>query len=112
MALQMLHSGNNTYARISSGDDGYTDVSDVMVDTQGYVDPQATLQVFRVTGSEDIEDVLNSDNPLEKYELYSIAFVKDDTLVQPNGKVTVYLPIPEGMTGDTCHVFRQETDGT
>lgn len=55
--------------------------------------------------------MLDSNNPLEIHELYNICFVKDDTLVQPNGKVMVQIPIPQGMKGNTCKVYRQETNG-
>ena len=75
------------------------------------MDPEATLQVFRISTDDTIEVVLDSEDPLQKYEIYNICFVKDDKLVQPNGKVKVYVPIPEGMDGNTCKIYRQEADG-
>lgn len=41
-----------------------------------------------------------------------ISLVKDSTKVQPNGEVTVKIPLPEGMNSEICKVYREETDGT
>ena len=113
MAAQMSRSLDNTYATVySSIDEGFINPYGVFVDTNGNVDSEAVLQVFKVSDSDSLEIVLNSDNPLEKYELYHICFVKDDELVGPSGKVKVYIPIPEGMNKTTCKIYRQEQDGS
>ena len=112
MAKQMAESAGSPYVTIfSSVDTGYINPYGVMVNTNGNTDAESVLQVFRVSGSDAIEVLLDSSNPLEIHELYNICFVKDDTLVQPNGKVLVQIPIPNGMKGNTCKVYRQETNG-
>lgn len=111
MAAQMSRSLDNTYATIySSIDEGYINPHGIVVNTNGNVDSEAVLQVFKVSDNDTLEVVLNSANPLEKYELYNICFVKDDKLVQPSGKVKVHVPIPEGMNRNTCKIYRQESD--
>lgn len=42
---------------------------------------------------------------------YNICFKKDGKEVQPNGKVTVKLPLPEGLKGKPVYVYRVEADG-
>lgn len=112
-ALHLARSVDATYASVySEVDYGYINPHGVIVNTNGNIDYEAVLQVFRVSDSDSIDVVLNLDNPLEKYELYNICFVKNDKLVQPNGKVKVFIPIPEGMDGYTCNIFRQESDGS
>ncbi|MCI8951407.1 MAG: hypothetical protein HFG49_15475 [Lachnospiraceae bacterium] len=112
MAMQMAESAGSPYVTIfSSVDTGYINPYGVMVNTNGNIDAESVLQVFRVSDSDAIEVLLDSSNPLEIHELYNICFVKDDTLVQPNGKVMVQIPIPNGMKGNTCKVYRQETNG-
>ena len=113
MAKQMAESTGKPYVTIfSSIDNGYINPHGVKVDTNGNIDAESVLQVFRVSDSDAIEILLDSNNPLEIHELYNICFVKDDTLVQPNGKVTVHIPIPQGMKGNTCKVYRQEKNGS
>ncbi len=96
----------------SSIDEGYINPYGVIVNTNGNMDSEAVLQVFRISDNDAIEIILDNKNPLEKHALYNICFVKDDQQVQPNGKVKVYVPIPEGLVGNTCKVYRQETDGS
>lgn len=113
MAMQMALSTDNTYVKVFSfTEDCSINQNGVIINSSGNVDSEAVLQVFRISNSDAIEVVLDRNNPLERYELYNICFVKNDHLVQPNGKVTVYLPIPDGMNGNTCKVYRQEKDSS
>lgn len=112
MAVQMATSTDNTYAKVLSNmGDCSINQNGVVINHSGNIDSEAVLQVFRISNNDTVEVILDSDNPLETYELYNICFVKNDQLIQPNGKVTVYMPIPDGMNGSTCKVYRQEEDG-
>ena len=44
--------------------------------------------------------------------VFDISLVKDGTEVQPNGTVTVKIPVPESMDISLLKVYREETDGT
>lgn len=113
MATQMATSTQKPYVTVYSKiQEGYINPYGVIVNTTGNMDTEAILQVFRVSNDDSVDVILDSNNPLEKHELYNICFVKDDQLVQPSGKVTVHIPIPEGMSSNTCKVYRQESDGT
>ncbi len=112
MTTQMAESVENPYVTIfSSIDTGYINPYGVIVNTNGNIDAESVLQVFRISNNDVIEVLLDSNNPFQNYELYNICFVKDDKLVQPNGKVTVQIPVPKGMKGNTCKVYRQEQGG-
>ncbi len=105
-------SSDQPYASIyTSIEEGYI-TGRVVVNTNGNMDSEAILQVFRVSNDGRMDSMLDPDNNLEKYELYNISFVKNDKQVQPSGKVKVYIPIPEGMKSNTCNVYRQEDDGS
>ena len=113
-AFNLAASIDAPYATVfSSIGEGENNSHGVIVNTNGNMDTEAVLQVFRVSNNNTIEIILggNGDH-LKKYELYNICFVKNDQLVQPSGKVTVRIPIPDGMQEDTCNVYRQEPDGT
>ena len=112
-AFNLAASIDAPYATVfSSIGEGENNSHGVIVNTNGNMDTEAVLQVFRVSNNNTIEIILggNGDH-LKKYELYNICFVKNDQLVQPSGKVTVRIPIPDGMKEDTCNVYRQEPDG-
>lgn len=96
---------------VTSLDNGYVNDNGISVITNGNVDKEAVLQTFRVSASDVVEAFIDPQNPYEQSELYNICFVKDDKYVQPNGKVTVEIPAPENMKGDSCKVYRQEKDG-
>ncbi len=113
MATQMAASTPKPYVTVYSEiEKGYINPYGVIVNTAGNMDSEAVLQVFRVSNDDAVDVILDSNNPLEKHELYNICFVKDDQLVQPSGKVAVHIPIPEGMNSNTCKVYRQESDGS
>ena len=82
-----------------------------VTDSSNSLDQEAVLQVFRIANSDTIEVSLNSELTFDNYELYNICFVKNETAVQPNGKVTVKVPIPDGMNKNTCSILRQEANG-
>lgn len=44
--------------------------------------------------------------------IFDISLVKDGTQVQPNGEVTVKIPVPEGMDATLLKVYREEANGT
>ncbi len=48
----------------------------------------------------------------ENCVVYEISLVRDGIAVQPNGEVTVKIPVPDGMDGNACKVYRQEADGS
>ena len=96
---------------VSSLDNGYVNKNGISVITNGNIDKEAVLQTFRVSSSDVVEPILNPQNPYEQYELYNICFVKDDKCVQPNGKVTVKIPAPENMKGNSCKIYRREQNG-
>ena len=108
-ATQMSASCDNTYATFySNKSDCNINQHGVVVNTQGNVDTEAVLQVFKVSNDDTIVSAI--DSSFDKYELYNISFVKNDQLVQPSGKVTVRIPIPQGMKGNTCKVYRKESN--
>ncbi len=49
-----------------------------------------------------------ADKTDENNFTYEISFKKDDKEVQPNGKVTVKIPVPEALKGKTVYVYRVE----
>ena len=104
---QFKNSINNPYATLYSDTDGVIiNKHGVVVYTDGNIDTESTLQVFKVY-KEDLGSFSG-----QTYELYNISFVKDDKYVQPNGKVEVRIPVPIGMKLTNMKVYRQETDGT
>ena len=51
-------------------------------------------------------------NTIKDNVSYNIVIIKDNKELQPNGTVTVKLPMPDGMEGNVCKVYRQESDGS
>ena len=56
--------------------------------------------------------VSDGSNSSKKSIQYNISLVKNETLVQPSGKVSVSIPIPDGLKADSITVTRQESDGS
>lgn len=51
---------------------------------------------------------------LKNYNLavFDISFIENGKSIEPNGKVCMEIPVPEGFEGENCSVFRIEKDGT
>ena len=90
--------------------EGFINPHGLIINTNGNIDAESVLQVFKIFD----EDIINTipGNSLSNYELYNICFVKNDELVQPNGKVKVQIPIPLGFDSDSCKIYRQESNGS
>ena len=73
-----------------------------------------------ITVSESKLDILPDGAELKAEQLsaednkivFDISLVKNGTEVQPNGEVTVKIPVPEGMDTYLLKVYREEADGT
>ncbi|MBQ8016305.1 MAG: dockerin type I repeat-containing protein, partial [Clostridia bacterium] len=113
--LNLLNSDDNVYLAIHTNESAQNRVMNgVIVDDSGNaIDREAMLQVFRVTdiSMSDIEISTDSELKFDDYVTYNICFVKNETEVQPNGKVQVKIPIPEGMDKKSCCVLREEKNG-
>ena len=77
---------------------------------EGSVTEEAVLQVFRI-GNTDAMVISDEGLVVSQYELYNICFTVNDKEIQPNGMVTVKIPIPESFSDDKCIVFHQRDDG-
>ena len=57
-------------------------------------------------------NILNNEKGNFKSALYDITLTQDGEKVQPNGKVLVRMPIPEGYNPDTVVIYYVTNDGT
>jgi|GEM_PF-2362320 len=110
-AINIARSTDKPAVKVYSQAGGLLNPYGISIDGNGNIDTEAVMQVFKVTNSEVINFVLNSDDPLEQYDIYNISLVKNNELVQPNGQIKIMIPIPDGMVGTKCTVFRKESDG-
>mgnify|MGYP002802550227 CR=1 FL=1 len=62
--------------------------------------------------SEDTELNVEQTESTEMRVSYNITLVQNGAEIQPAGTVTVKIPVPDGMDGRTCKVYREEADGT
>ena len=77
--------------------------------------PEVKVQAFRIYSynrNRVFAPDTGFDELIDNSVLYNISLVKDDQTVQPSGKVKVHIPIPNGLVGTTCFVYRQESNGT
>lgn len=78
---------------------------------EGALQENAVLQVFRIANSDQII-VSETGFVVDQYELYNICYTVNNTEVQPNGKVTIKIPIPESFDEKQCTVYHQQEDGS
>ena len=98
---------NAAYATLYSNlEEATVNKHGVVVYTNGNLDVDSTLQVFKVY--KDDPEAFSG----KSCEFFNISFVKDNKYVQPNGLVEVRIPIPYGMKVGSTDVYRQEEDGT
>lgn len=56
--------------------------------------------------------VTKEDNAKDSRVIFDITLTVDGKEIQPNGTVTVKIPVPETMDGEGVKVYREEADGT
>ena len=79
------------------------------IPSDGAIDEDAVLQVFRVVYYDRTLDWFPMNY---RYELFNISFVRNgNERIQPNGLVTVKLPIPENFNRDTIRVHHDSGTG-
>lgn len=88
------------------------EMNGVTVNPKGNVDNNTIVRVFKVLDDSQITINLSQNRYVEKSTTYDIYMVKDNQKVQPNGKVVVSIPIPEGYDAKNCVIMRQEKDGS
>lgn len=112
--VELCNSVNKPYITIHSPKQKEsTTINGVTVtDTNNAVDSKTVLQVFRIHNDEVLNITLNRENyGFDDYVLYNISFVKNDKEVQPNGRVTVKIPVPDGYSYENSTVLKETDDG-
>ena len=66
------------------------------------VDESTKLKVEQITSGEDYDAIANYSN---NFNLYDIAFYKDEEKVEVDGTAIVRIPVKEGMDGSKCKVY-------
>ena len=66
------------------------------------VDESTELKVEQITSGEDYDAIANYSN---NFNLYDIAFYKDEEKVEVDGTAIVRIPVKEGMDGSKCKVY-------
>lgn len=113
------------WAKVEKGTEWSTGEAEMEVTfAEPMKDEETGVQVFNSNGDPFDQNVVLSVKPvtdedvLSKLDEYDNAMVLDITLLeegeetQPEIGVTVMLPVPEGMNGKKCRIFRVEKDGT
>ena len=77
---------------------------------EGVLPDDSVAQVFRVANRDAL--VISDTGLVDVYEEYNISFVADGNEVQPDGSVTVKIPVPDDYSDDECIVLHQQEDGS
>ena len=82
--------------------------------TKGEIDSDVELVVTKVEDKNIVEDALANYGQsfiVNDSVIYDLSLWKAEEKVQPNGNVTVSLPVSESMDGDNCKVFYIDDSG-
>ncbi len=77
-----------------------------------YTEENFETEVDLIVSEEEINANFAFGDEFENYKAYDISLVTDGEKVQPNGYVTVKLPIPEDFNADSTVVYYVAPDGT
>lgn len=109
----IYNSADNAYIRIFTPQENskMTVEGVTVIDTEGALPDNALLQVTRMPTNE-VFSVRKIGVKTEEYQLYDINYASDGIEVQPNGTVTVHLPIPANYDWEEYAVLHQQDDGS
>lgn len=79
--------------------------------TTATVQSNVTLVAKIVTDKSTEELIINAIKSVGKFTPYNIDLMKDNVKIQPNGKVKVSIPIPEGYDKTKLEIYRVEENG-
>ena len=81
--------------------------------TTAVVPAGTTLTAEKVTKGDNYNTVVKAvEKDVSKFVLYDINLVNNNSKIQPNGKVKVSIPVPEGYDTRKIVVYRVAEDGT
>lgn len=81
--------------------------------TTAVVPTGTTLTAEKVTKGDNYNTVVKAvEKDVSKFVLYDINLVNNNSKIQPNGKVKVSIPVPEGYDTRKIVVYRVAEDGT
>lgn len=120
---ELISSSNVGSIYIQNQGGGTRSSQQITVESNTEFSDDTSLNVFRVTLDSAVLNILKETNP-EVYDeiidgtsyTYNISLLKNGEETQPDGEVTVYVPIPEDLkllayAGKT-KIYRVEEDGT
>ena len=103
----------NFYAALSPLSDTesnrQTSADGITVETNNVASDTTVLQTYKVLRGDALYISESSGEVLNDYTMYNIALMDKGKEVQPNGFVTVYIPLPEGYKDIT--VIREKDNG-
>lgn len=118
----LIKSSNVGSIYIQNQGGGVRSAQQITVESDAAFSEDISLNVFKVTLDSAVLDILEKVNP-EVYEkvvngtsyTYNISLMKNGTETQPDGEVTVYIPIPEELRllayAGKAKIYRVEDDG-
>ena len=69
------------------------------------------LKIEEITSGTTYDNIKNNLSGINQFKVFDITLKVNDTVVQPNGKVKVYIPIPTGFDASKLIVYRVEDNG-
>ena len=88
------------YAVINEYQNDVTDINVALATSN--IDKNIILKASQITSGQDYDAVAKYSN---NFDLYDIAFYKDDQKVTIDGTAVVRIPVKEGMDGNKCKVY-------
>ena len=90
----------------------YVSNNSITVTKQSNFNENTLLDAYMVAETEEIDTLSNSvPENLKNYEIYNITLREDGIETQPNEEIEIRIPVPDGVDGKKCEVYRLESDG-
>ncbi len=108
-ALETIYGYENSYAQTYAEENGYEFVPLYTYENE---ESGITVDADKSELPTDTELVVTVKEETEDSVTYDISLQSGGVEVQPTGSVTVKIPVPETMDGESVKVYRREADGT
>ncbi len=107
--LETIYGYENSYAQTYAEENGYEFVPLYTYENE---ESGITVDADKSELPTDTELVVTVKEETEDSVTYDISLQSGGVEVQPTGSVTVKIPVPETMDGESVKVYRREADGT
>lgn len=115
--MQIVHinkteGGRKVRVDINGGKDKLVSEGVIVEKSDGTIFVDTELIVVDITEEDTSKYIIQNFNSVSQIKIYNITLYRDNSEIQPNGKIRIRIPLPALYNKDKCAIYRIETNNS